>query len=496
MFLNNVTHPIWCAFWLSIDILHCTRYTISMGPKVKLTLGDSLKNIAEKLKTLVSKARGVVKSGLRKGTLALLCLATFASFSSCQKNIVDQNYLISHGYNYSADWYSTYDEIESYARQLGADMSIMKLTNNKIFRRVHNGDEPIYVAFDKSIQDDFKPLCEYAVDHIFSILGKINENYRYQIVDDLTPYQNNRSYILFSDFSNYYEEKPKTTKAVCDSGHTKSEIGFIPYSTIYIRQDELKSEFGEKWKTNAQMAIIHETCHSIGDDDVYSILDNPNKYSLTDLYDNTFMREHFNKSTKDNSVFMLRVYPEDVKRYCAAYALPGHSNDEKYIQYLKDFCSEYEKSFYDKYLEVNRSWTYVEGNVLICENERNDEFDYVKLQVKNKKYKINIIKSGEVIESITGEASDFQKPNDYSFVDDYSVTVLKNIDTKYLYRYWFEAETHSVAHATLYLHGSSNEFYMYSGSMAFVMPFKTEEKYWADKAKEEKEATSAVEKTY
>ena len=80
--------------------------------------------------------------------------------------------------------YATQEEIVETAETLDCDMGyINKTSNNYYVRMKHNNGEPIYVCFDKEYSESLKEMAKESLDYIFGIVGKINSNYTYKIVD-------------------------------------------------------------------------------------------------------------------------------------------------------------------------------------------------------------------------------------------------------------------------------------------------------------------------
>ena len=85
--------------------------------------------------------------------------------------------------NISLADYANNDQINAIAKELDCDLGYVSKVNKKYARMQHNGKDPVYVCFDSRLSELEKQCATKALDYMFGIVGEINSNYRYQIVN-------------------------------------------------------------------------------------------------------------------------------------------------------------------------------------------------------------------------------------------------------------------------------------------------------------------------
>ena len=63
--------------------------------------------------------------------------------------------------------------------------SLYELVDGLMARKAHNFDKPIYVTISSQFSDKEQNMIKESLDYIFGLVGEINPNYRYEIVDEL-----------------------------------------------------------------------------------------------------------------------------------------------------------------------------------------------------------------------------------------------------------------------------------------------------------------------
>ena len=390
-----------------------------MKPKVKIASAETHRSFAQKVKKIAGKVRGALKYGLvailiagasfGAGTL----IAKYDAFSYFETIFAPSDVLEKSDFNYEKDWYLSQKSINYVANEIGADMSVMKVENDSVDRLLHNGNEPIYVLFNESVEDDYKAVSLRALDHIFAVVGKINENYRYKVVDSIEQYIGNRSCILIGDYSDI-EIKPLNSAIglyYSNQKKNKNKDCFNYLSKIYIKQADIKKNYNSSWETVAMQVVIHEALHAFGFDDTYTnYTSSSSRYYSNTYYENTFMLPHGKMSDRKMdtpSILSENIFPEDVERLCAAYAEPNKVKDTRYLDYLKELCNSYEEIFYSELLKTKSATSGTLGKNIL--KYKSDNFQ-IKLIIDENKYSLSVFgTTGERIETISGEAKRYVK---------------------------------------------------------------------------------------
>ncbi|MGN0961456.1 MAG: hypothetical protein ACI4PF_04585, partial [Christensenellales bacterium] len=90
---------------------------------------------------------------------------------------------------------SSIEQINQYQEEFNV-VSGYRHTNGE--RLKHNGDEPIYIQIDDEFSPEQKETIKQALDFIFGLVGDINDNYKYVVVDDINqPKYSNKTKIKF-----------------------------------------------------------------------------------------------------------------------------------------------------------------------------------------------------------------------------------------------------------------------------------------------------------
>ena len=149
--------------------------------------------------------------------------------------------------------------------------NVQELADNKtsILRLKHNGNEPIYVHIDDSINDKTESLILQSLNYIENIFSLINDKYTFKVIDeqkaekikdirtvitykaeDLPPIYNGANTRLFKNYAiNDYEF-------------------YIHKSTIKLRTSFI-NDFIDSEPEKILYALNHELLHAFGLSDVY-----------------------------------------------------------------------------------------------------------------------------------------------------------------------------------------------------------------------------------
>ena len=230
--------------------------------------------------------------------------------------------------------YSNDEQVGLVATELDCDINYATKTTKKFTKMEHNGKDPIYVCFDDSLQSHEKEIAKKSLDYMFGIVGKINSNYRYEIVDK-TKYN-----LSFLKTRIYFDIKEKVSKEHQDAeGYIDSTIGthsfFTHTRTIRdIKIYQLKN-YTEDESIKLRHLYTHELLHAFGIDDVY-LNENTQKHQ-----GNTFIHPGVGES-----IGMLT--PNDIKVLVSLY-LEKFDNEEEQKESInkhKEKIEAYEKAYY------------------------------------------------------------------------------------------------------------------------------------------------------
>jgi len=332
-----------------------------------------------------------IKKGLKLAALGLLISATITSAVGCR--------------NVKYDEYASTSEIVSVMDELDCDASYLTKYGDKYLQMEHNGDEPIYVCFDNSLTKEEIESAKKSLDEIFGIMGRINKNYKYEIVD-----------------TSVYNSKLNRTKIyyraadinVTDLKHSSAFIVRNPsllsfltnkrvynnYNIVYNRLNYIDDEYRD-------YIFMHELFHAFGADDIYSM---ENGVRAKPKAIKTIMDTDYGDGTS-------KLSPNDVKCLISLYQEKKNSKDEqeKYLDEMNEFLQEYEKEYYSTFAnkckeKTNYGYTFDERKVNIVSSidilvgkEKWNSFKY-DVKILDNKYKFTIKKeTGKVLDSCTGE---------------------------------------------------------------------------------------------
>jgi len=349
---------------------------------------------------------------------------------------------------------SNESQVETIANYLDCDLSYMKFNQTKgVVRMMHNGDEPVYVHIADEMNKEENQLIQESLDYVFGIVGNINDNYKYEIVDKEEYEAQKKSHKT----TILYKEGACDTGKVDSTGQISRNMGNLDpfgqnnyYSTYVIEFDREQSKsqsLDEKLYT-----FLHELLHAFGLDDVY--VQGPNK--TTDIYyNNTFMKGY---SGGGNI-----ITPNDLKCLFSAYAKQMSKEQLKtFIFKAQNITDRYESYYYEnrvekiKEYEKNKIESIADENIKSQFSSTLTDLDgtiinqKINIQIEGDKYTLSVsgagrenkcIASGDVVEidgikilknvKFTGtfELSDINKAN--STIMDLYLVRLENRDMLY-----------------------------------------------------------------
>jgi len=287
---------------------------------------------------------------------------------------------------------SSNEQINQYQEELEV-VSGYRHTNGE--RLKHNGDEPIYIEIDNEFSAEQKETIKQALDFIFGIVGDINDNYKYAIVDDVDQFKYlNKTKIKFDvkETVLYYGQEVYglyTTRI--NMFKSKNKGVFIEQGNIDMDDNHVE-DLDELYYTT-----MHEMFHLFGVKDVYTGWQEEN-------YNNTYINVNNNHNLK-------MLTPNDYKLLISLYAKDLNNLDKKekqeYIKQLEEKIDDYTIKFYAHYqhlfkqdlidrgyseekVKVNTSYVQLENDidVTFMDPSNMNGVSRIRIKVKDDKYKL------------------------------------------------------------------------------------------------------------
>lgn len=300
--------------------------------------------------------------------------------------------------------YAKNSQIQNIMQELDCDSEYISERFDKFVKMQHNGDEPIYVCIDE-LNEQEKSSAVYSLDYVFGIVGDINANYRYELVDKKTF---NKKILKTKILYQLGDENVSEEDALAE-GFIDSKIN--PFSTYTTKLTTYNYKISinrsnvlpEEHKLN--YLFIHELLHAFGLDDVYL------GKNTEDYHGNTFMMSKIGKKTN-------LITPNDYKCLLALYTENFENEDDKAqkIQLYKQKIDEYEKYYYDNFAEtmvkelqvtekIERTQFLWKGYAEFKLGDGQPHPYYYNIEIKDGRYKFEIVDTNNnVVDSVTGEA--------------------------------------------------------------------------------------------
>ncbi|MBQ8792485.1 MAG: hypothetical protein IJZ62_02595 [Clostridia bacterium] len=273
-------------------------------------------------------------------------------------------------------------------------------------RLQHNDDQPIYVSLEEDVfsQTQIDTIVS-ALDYIFGIVGQINDNYQYKIVDNVNNGQylgKSRIHFTVGDFENA-------------NGCAKRNSSIFGFGSKGIFNQDCKVVYDKDFLTQQPShffyTTLHELLHIFGMDDVYD-----NKVEHLDTFMNVFT---------DDSLKMIT--PNDYKLLVACYAKDLSAlNEEDRAEYIKSLQQKIEDysvkyySYYSQREQKNRAMSNLDLNCSITmsmqEKQSEESLDLtfnvcltamgqkVRVVIEENSYNVyTFSENGKLVENCEGE---------------------------------------------------------------------------------------------
>ncbi len=211
-------------------------------------------------------------------------------------------------------------------------------------RLQHNNGEPIYISFKENFTSEQKKEITRAIDYIFGIIGGINSNYKYEIVEsvDDNKYFNKTTIVFEINELGKAMEQEVNGQLFFDKQNRLPQITDRGIMGKSVRVG-LDDDFLHNPKNQERIfdVALHELLHAFGIDDVYFI--------------KTF--KHISNTQINVGVTEMclnMISPNDYKLLASMYHKPFKTQEEKkkFIDKFNLFIEEYSQSYYKKHYET------------------------------------------------------------------------------------------------------------------------------------------------
>ena len=381
---------------------------------------------------------------LTKFLSTIMLVATLSGITSCVNHVEEPIKKIETPEVKYSDFFSTDEQIQAIVNALGADNSMINSNNpeknNKPIRLAHNNGKPIEVAFHPS----FYGLEEYAkdtLDYLFGLIGDINPNYKYKVVDFEDLYKHDVIFQTKNDMENYQGTASFSSKIAEDG------VANIDWGIVTINNESIKSscKTPEEYENKIRYAIMHEFMHVLGFNDIYP--------SKTDMFvGNTYMQTAFSSG---NDYVASHITPNDYKNFISVFAEPSKNlaaDLERYNQMSDEYTQEYHKNCFEsefgdkktqiESLEREDTYQFSQKSFITATSSQNLDFS---IEIKDEKYLLTVKdKNGNILEKTTGDVKFFgtkiTKDGKEKVVND-AVMLIENLESKYFYTNKYLPET-------------------------------------------------------
>lgn len=275
-------------------------------------------------------------------------------------------------------------------------------------RLEHNNGEPIYVSISSEFNDEQRAIIIEHLNHIFGLVGSINDNYKYEIVESVDSIKYLGKSTIKIRFEDLIPEHAGETTSYNSLLSLSSTGKFTRKCDIKISRFYNSPESAGKYEFNYDMrffpyTVSHELFHCFGVGDIYT-LDTVSFNSLINI---------------DNQDMTI-VSPNDYKLLVSLYSrsLSGCSEEEKeaYLEQSKKMIEEYTQSYYEQYCKKQRqsllddSHDKIDGDIDVTFNEMiffrldyNAKLTRMRVKTQNNKYTIALLDSeGQVLDKCSG----------------------------------------------------------------------------------------------
>ncbi len=214
-------------------------------------------------------------------------------------------------------------------------------------RLEHNNGEPIYVSISSEFNDEQRAMIIEQLNHIFGLVGSINDNYKYEIVDNVDSIKyigKSTIKIRFKDLAPRYAGEAAMNNSLLSlsSAGKFTRKCDVRISRFYNSPESAGEDFEHLYDmSNFPYTVAHELFHCFGVGDLYK-LDTLSHNSLISVSNQS----------------MKQVSPNDYKLLVSMYSksLSDCSEEEKqaYIKQANQMIEEYTQSYYEQYCKQQK----------------------------------------------------------------------------------------------------------------------------------------------
>lgn len=282
---------------------------------------------------------------------------------------------------------STPTQVLKLEEMLGSD-SEFRYDSGK--RLKYNTNEPVYICISEEFNTEQKQIIINTLDTVFGYVAQVNDNYKYEIVEDL----DNIKYFNKTKISFEFSDLDKNTGGIANIGNDmfifSSKGNFINYGKIQIDRNTT---------TGFKFMILHELLHCFGFKDLYD--------SDTEYFGDWINFQNLITPNAYNS--LLAMYAQDLSKLSETERKEQINNlqqkSNEYKQFYYSTCSKRIKQLEQNY-GIDKKSSSITGDIDILFNNvslSNNIITSLRIKTKDNKYTIATYSGNKLIEKVSGD---------------------------------------------------------------------------------------------
>lgn len=279
--------------------------------------------------------------------------------------------------------YASLDQIKTISQTVGADLKVMNTARNGFKVLAHNGNEPIYITFDKSCSQEVIDTAKQTLDYMFGYTQKINDKYRYEVVENAKSSFFSDKTVIEYKAENLGEKDSQLSQA--SSIPNLMTIGKYN-NRLTISYDKDTFDNDELSQSQEYNALLRELCHAFQFKEVST-------------------GDSFVNPNVGNNMGLLS--PNDVNCLASVYS-PSNVNVQKYKLKINTIINECKDAYYkdvSKLITEERVDITEDKLHVILYEKMGDAHLFYNIVVKDGRYKLAIFDSNNLlIEKTEGNA--------------------------------------------------------------------------------------------
>lgn len=256
-------------------------------------------------------------------------------------------------------------------------------------RLKYNTNEPVYISISEEFNTEQKQIIINTLDTVFGYVAQVNDNYKYEIVEDL----DNIKYFNKTKISFEFADLDKNTGGTANIGNDififSSKGNFINYGKIKIDRNTT---------TGFKFMILHELLHCFGFKDLYD--------SNTEYFGDWINFQNLITPNAYNS--LLAMYTPDLSKLSETERKEQINNlqqkSNEYKQFYYSTCSKKIKQLEQNY-GIDKKSSSITGDIDILFNNvslSNNIITSLRIKTKDNKYTLATYNGNELIEKVSG----------------------------------------------------------------------------------------------